>query len=103
MTMKRLMAGAAAATMVAVGFLASASPASAWTKQDCVKTWAAGKDHPDCTKYKTTTTEKKTTTTAKATTTTAKPGVTTTTTAVKGEVAKPKPPAVVKATPKFTG
>jgi hypothetical protein len=95
MMRKRLVAAAAAASLVTVGFLASAAPASAWTKRDCEITWKLGKDHPDCAKYKTTTTEKKTTTTE------AKKSTTTTTVMVKPEVIKP--PAAVKVTPKFTG
>jgi hypothetical protein len=97
MKMRRLVALGAAASLAAIAFVSSATPANAWTREDCVKTWTAGKDHPDCEKYKTTTTTApKTTTTLKATTSTAAP---TTTVAVKPET-KPTP---VKVKPKFTG
>jgi hypothetical protein len=105
MMMKRLAAAAAAASLAAMAFVATASPANAWDLALCKKTWASGHDHPDCEKFKTTTTMKheKPTTTVKgeeATTTTTAKATTSTTTAVKGESTKPTP-VVVK--PKFTG
>jgi hypothetical protein len=96
MSRRRLAAAAAAASLAAVAFVSTASPASAWTKEDC-KPYAEKGEYPyDCVRFKpkptTTTQAEKTTTTAKATTTT--------TVAVKEEAKKPTP---VKAQPKFTG
>jgi hypothetical protein len=104
MTMKRLMAGAAAAALGAVGLVvATSAPASATT---CKWHWDHKKEVPEWCKPKPTkppVTKPSTTTSKPAGTTSTTKAAPTTTVVVKPEVVKPKPPAAVKATPKFTG
>ena len=87
MRTKRLVAAAVAAGIAGMAFVAAASPASAWTRQDCER-WDQTHEttHPDCIKYHTTTTVKGATTSTTVKTTTEVEAV-----------------EAVKAAPTFTG